>query len=56
MKKYNELFVNIVRISCEDVITASPSGGGLGGGFGGEEDGFDTSASAAEAGMFYENV
>ena len=54
MKKYNELSVNIVKISREDVITTSP--GGLGGGFGGEEDGFDTSASATDANLFHENV
>ena len=57
MKKYNELYVTIVKISREDVITASPGGGGLGGGFGGEDDGFDTTASSVEvAGIFTENA
>lgn len=56
MKQYNQVYVNIVKISCEDVITTSPGGGGWGGGFGGEEDGFDTSSASTDGNCFSENA
>ena len=53
MKKYNEVQCQIIQISSEDIVTASITGGGLGGGFGGEEQTFTPPPSTQ--GMFYEN-
>ena len=52
MKKYNEIDINVIKISSEDIITGSPDGGGAGGGFTGEGDNF---AGPSTDAPFYEN-